>query len=67
MLIQRGERNDSTALSRKDTGEGDLPYVRTDKRLRCIKQTYRVYCYDSDIIERNLYTLLGDTDLICDK
>jgi len=48
--------------------KGDLPYVRTDKRLRCVKQTYRcVYCYDSDIIERNLYTLLGDTDLICDK
>lgn len=46
--------------------KGDLPYVRIDKRLRCIKQTYwRVYCYDSDIIVWNYsYTPLDDIDLI---
>lgn len=48
--------------------KGDLPYARTDKRLRCVKQTYRyVYSYDSDIIERNYsYMPLSDTDLIYD-
>lgn len=47
--------------------KGDLPYVRADKRLRCVKQTYRrVYCYDSDIIVRNYsHVPLGDTNLIC--
>lgn len=50
------------------TRKGDLSYVSTDKRLRCVKQTYRrVYYYDSDIIEQNYsYTPLADTDLICD-